>query len=416
MAIAISSSISKKNDNMRRKKYRNSLLSIATAVLALTSCATKMNVQNTAVTHAIRQTDILLTEIPNAESKNGTLVSPRTYEHGKLVLVASKDWTSGFFPGSLWYLYELTQDEKWKKQAEIYTAKIEQEKWNAGTHDMGFKIYCSFGNGYRLTKEQHYKEVIIQSAKTLITRFNPKVGAIRSWDHNKDKWDFPVIIDNMLNLELLFAATRLTGDSTYYKIAVTHANTTLKNHFRPDYSTWHVLGYNPHTGAVEKRNTHQGYAHESSWARGQAWAIYGYTMCYRETKNPEYLAQAENIARFIFGHKNMPEDLVPYWDFDVPHNIEQEPRDVSAAAIIASALYELATYSKNADDYRKKANTIIKNIGQKYISDIGTNKGFILDHSTGHKIKNSEIDVPLNYADYYYLEALVRSNSLINAK
>ena len=379
------------------------------AVLALSSCSTAIQTQKI-VKHAQSQTDLLLTEIPKANNKNGVLVSPRTIENGKLRLVASKDWTSGFFPGNLWYLYELTKDEDRKVQAEKFTALIEKEKMNGTTHDMGFKIYCSFGNGYRLTGNQHYKDVIIQSAKTLITRFNPKVGALRSWDHNSDKWDFPVIIDNMLNLELLFEATRLTGDSTYHDIAVKHANTTMKNHFRPDYSTWHVISYNPETGAVEKRNTHQGYSDDSAWARGQAWGIYGYTMCYRYTKNPAYLAQAENIARFIFSNKNMPKDLIPYWDFDAP-KIPNEPRDVSAAAVISSALYELSTYSKK-EDYLKLAKKITATIASKYKSADGANKGFILDHSTGHYPKNSEIDVPINYADYYFLEGLVREERL----
>ncbi|WP_353134464.1 glycoside hydrolase family 88 protein [Pseudopedobacter sp.] len=392
------------------KLNQNKLGGLAVFVaLALSSCSTAIHTQKI-VKHAQSQTNLLLTEIPKANNKNGMLVSPRTVEQGELRLVASKDWTSGFFPGNLWYLYELTKDEDRKVQAEKFTALIEKEKMNGTTHDMGFKIYCSFGNGYRLTGNQHYKDVIVQSAKTLITRFNPKVGALRSWDHNSDKWDFPVIIDNMLNLELLFEATRLTGDSTYHDIAVKHANTTMKNHFRPDYSTWHVISYNPETGAVEKRNTHQGYSDDSAWARGQAWGIYGYTMCYRYTKNPAYLAQAENIARFIFSNKNMPKDLIPYWDFDAP-KIPDEPRDVSAAAVISSALYELSTYSKK-EDYLKLAKKITATIASKYKSADGMNKGFILDHSTGHYPKNSEIDVPINYADYYFLEGLVREERL----
>lgn len=360
--------------------------------------------------HAEYQTNLMLTEIKKVDSKNNTLVSPRTLENGELKLVPSRDWTSGFFPGQLWYLFELTKDEKWKTEAQKFTTNIEQEKLNGKTHDMGFKVYCSFGNGYRLTNDNAYKEIIITSAKTLATRFNPIVGAMRSWDHNADKWDFPVIIDNMLNLELLFEATKLTGDSSFYKIAVTHANTTLKNHFRPDFSTYHVISYNPKTGAVEKRNTHQGYADASSWSRGMGWALYGYTLCYRETKDPKYLEQAKNIEKFIFGHKNMPSDLVPYWDFDAPE-ISLEPKDVSAAAIYASALYELSTYTSDKT-YLTKANTIMQSINKKYSVALGEKKGFILDHSTGSKPQKSEIDVPINYADYYYLEALVRAKRL----
>lgn len=355
----------------------------------------------------------MLKEIPKGENQNGTLVSPRTIEYGKLKLVASKDWTSGFFPGELWYLYELTKNDKWKQEAIKFTASIEKEKLNGGTHDMGFKIYCSFGNAYRLTKSEHDKEVIIKAAKTLSTRFNPKVGAIRSWDHHADVWKFPVIIDNMLNLELLFEVTKLTGDSSFYKIAVAHANTTMKNHFRPDYSTYHVVSYNPETGAVEKKNTHQGYSDASAWARGQGWALYGYTMCYRKTKDPKYLTQAQHIADFILNNKNMPADLVPYWDFDAP-NIPNEPRDASAAAVISSALLELSTYTTSSNEYLEKANQILIYLASKYTFKPGEGKGFILDHSTGSKPQESEVDVPISYADYYYLEALTRSNRLKN--
>lgn len=365
------------------------------------------------IKHAEAQTALLIEEITKADSKNGSLVSPRTLEDGKLKLVASKDWTSGFFAGELWYLYELTKNENWKQKAIRFTALIEQEKRNATTHDMGFKIYSSVGNAYRLIKNQHDKEVIIESAKTLATRFNPKVGAIRSWDHHADVWQFPVIIDNMLNLELLFEATKLTGDSTFYKIAVKHANTTLKNHIRPDFSTWHVVSYYPETGAVEKKNTHQGYSDASAWARGQAWSVYGYTVCYRETKDKKYLLLAQNLANYFLRHKNLPTDLIPYYDFDAP-NIPNEPRDVSAAAILASALFELSTYAVNNNNYLQKANQIIANLSTKYTAKLGTYRGFILTQSTGSKPGNFEVNAPLSYADYYYLEAMVRSNRLKN--
>ncbi|MGB8194949.1 MAG: glycoside hydrolase family 88 protein [Chitinophagaceae bacterium] len=360
---------------------------------------------------AEKQTDVMLQEISQARAGKPELVSPRTLDNGNLRLVASRDWTSGFFPGVLWFLYEYTNDNKWLQQAKIFTANLETEKTNGSTHDMGFKVYCSFGTGYRITSDQQYRDVIIQSARTLSTRFNKKVGCIRSWDHSKEKWDYPVIIDNMMNLELLFAATRLTGDSSFYRIAVAHANTTMKNHFRPDYSSYHVIDYDSTTGAVTKKNTHQGYSHESAWSRGQAWALYGYTLCYRETKDPVYLQQAENVAKFILSHKNMPSDLVPYYDFDAP-GIPNEPRDASAAAVIASGLYELSTYSTKQKDYRKTADKICESLTKSYRSAIGENKGFLLIHSTGSKPANSEVDVPLSYADYYYLEALLRGKKL----
>jgi len=318
---------------------------------------------------------------------------------------------------------------------------MEKEKTNATTHDMGFKIYCSFGNGYRLTDDKAYRDVIIQSARTLSTRFNPLIGSMRSWDHHRNLWGFPVIIDNMMNLELLFEATRLTGDSSFYKIAVSHANTTMKNHYRGDYSSFHVVDYDTVTGKVVKKMTWQGANDSSAWARGQAWGLYAYTMCYRYTKDPVYLRQAEHIAAFILHHPRLPADKIPYWDFDAPGiprtpsgsttsaqpsgsttsskpsgsttaAPDTIPRDASAAAVIASGLYELSGYSSNAGEYRKAADNILKNLTANYRSPIGDNKGFILLHSTGGKPSNTEIDVPMNYADYYYLEALLRSRSL----
>jgi unsaturated chondroitin disaccharide hydrolase len=369
--------------------------------------AQKINVPK-AFTDAGKQTEVLLQEIKKdtlAAKKN--LVSPRTVENGKLVMVNSKDWTSGFFAGELWFLYEQSKNEKWKELAKIYTEKVKKEQFNTSTHDLGFMMYCSFGNGYRLTGDTAYRNVIIQSAKSLIKRFNPVAGVIRSWDHNGTKWKYPVIIDNMMNLELLFEATRLTGDSSFYKIAISHANVTLKNHFRPDFSSWHVVDYDVQTGNVIQKVTAQGYSDGSAWARGQAWALYGYTMCYRETGDQTYLAQANDIARFILTNKSTPEDGIPYWDYNDPA-IPNTSRDASAAAITASALYELDGYS-TGKGYRKTADKLLYVLNKKYTSKPGSNKGFILDHSTGHRPAKSEIDVPINYADYYYLESLLRS-------
>jgi unsaturated chondroitin disaccharide hydrolase len=385
-----------------------------TALIAIlhTSCFAQQGYVDKAFDHAAKQTKVLLAEVEKSKSSaKPELVSPRTIENGQLKLVASKDWTSGFFPGVLWYLYEFDHNATWLASAKKFSTDIEKEKINGATHDMGFKVYCSIGNGYRLTNDAHYREVLITSAKTLSTRFNPKTGVILSWDHSRDKWINPVIIDNMMNLELLFEATKLTGDSSFYKIAVSHANTTMKNHFRADYSSYHVIDYDPNTGAVLKKNTHQGYSHESAWARGQAWALYGYTMCYRYTKDPAYLKQAENVAKFILTHPNLPKDLVPYYDFDAP-GIPNEPRDASAAAVISSALFELCTYSKNGKNYWEKADQMLQSLTTKYTATIGSSFGFILLHSTGSKPSNTEVDAPLSYADYYYLEALLRSKKL----
>jgi hypothetical protein len=339
-------------------------------------------------------------------------VVPRTiHQDGSLAVVPADDWTSGFYPGVLWYIYELSGDSKWKDRAKAYTAALEEQQYNGSNHDVGFRMFCSFGNALRLTGDERYIPVLVQSAKTLIDRYYASVGCIRSWDFNQENWQCPVIIDNMMNLELLFWASEQTGDPIYRDIAFSHAGTTMENHFRPDNSSWHVIDYDTITGEVRNRNTHQGYADESSWARGQAWGLYGYTMSYRLTDHMAFLKQAERIAGFLLEHPRLPEDLVPYWDFDAP-GIPDEPRDVSAAAIMASALYELCRYSENGAYYKAAADRMMESLGSTYASVPGENYGFILGHSVGHKPVESEVDVPLNYADYYYLEALLRKKDL----
>ncbi|MCY1719039.1 glycoside hydrolase family 88 protein [Prolixibacteraceae bacterium Z1-6] len=342
------------------------------------------------------------------------LISPRTSENGELKLVSSRDWTSGFFPGNLWMIYELSGNEKWKEKALQFTLPLEEEKWNGGTHDMGFKMYCSFGQAIKYTNVANYREILVQSAKTLATRFNPTVGCIRSWDHNSDKWDYPVIIDNMMNLELLLWAAKETGNDNFKEIAIIHAQTTLKDHFRKDNSSYHVIDYNPETGEVENKNTHQGYADESAWARGQAWGLYGFTMMYRETGMTEFLSQAEKIADFILNQPGIKEGKIPYWDFNAP-NIPNEPYDASAGAIIASALFELSGFSNHKAIYLEVAQKLLTTLSSdEFLAPVGENAGFLLEHSTGHKPKDSEIDVPLVYADYYFLEAIIRNKQLLN--
>lgn len=334
---------------------------------------------------------------------------------GEVAYGSPYDWRSGFFPGSLWYLYELTGDESWAKQAEYMTASIESAKNLTSHHDVGFIINCSFGNGLRLKNIQNYKDVMIQAAKSLSTRFRPGAGVIQSWNVNnnswqaKKGWECPVIIDNMMNLELMFKATQLSGDSTFYRIAVSHADKTLKNQFRPDGSCYHVVDYATRDGQVRHRHTAQGYADESVWSRGQAWAVYGYTMCYRFTRFDRYLQQARKTLYFMMRHPRMAKDLVPYWDMDAP-KIPNEPRDVSSAAVIASALYELMTLDMgHADEYKSYADRIMKSLGSDaYRSKLGEDGNFLLLHSVGSIPHGSEIDKPLNYADYYYLEALSR--------
>ncbi len=337
---------------------------------------------------------------------------PRTIENGVMKGTRSKSWTSGFYPGLLWQLYGHSQDQALLKAAQQWTAFVEKEKWDGGTHDLGFKIYCPYGNAYKLTQDESYKDVFVRAAKTLSTRYNPKVKAIRSWDHHEHLWKYPVIIDNMMNLELLFEASRYTGDSTFYKIAIDHANTTLDNHFRADNSSYHVVDYNPDTGEVVKKNTHQGLAHESAWSRGQAWGLYGYTVAYRYTKDKSYLDQAMRIADYIYQHPNMPADFIPYWDYDASG--DDQPRDVSAAAIAASALLELQEYvPQKTDQYIDWAQRTLSSIGsEKYKLDTPP---FFLQHSTGSVPGEFEIDSPIIYAEYYYVEALLKLKTLFHS-
>ncbi|MCR6722612.1 MAG: glycoside hydrolase family 88 protein [Chitinophagaceae bacterium] len=380
---------------------RNKTFAVLAISMLLASCA---GAQKAAWKAAEKQ--LIFLHDNTMKHASGEKWFPRTLQGDSLKLVVSDDWTSGFFPGMLWMMYEKTGNSAWKEKAAFFTEKMHREPHNARSHDVGFKVYNSFGQAYRLTGEEKYKQAIIEGAKTLSTRFYPKVASIKSWDFRK--WEFPVIIDNMMNLELLFAATRLSGDSSFYKLAVTHANTTMKNHFRNDYSSYHVISYDTATGEVLKRNTHQGYADSSAWARGQAWALYGFTMCYRETKDPAYLQLAENIAGYLLNHPRLPKDRVPYWDFDAPINAST-PRDVSAAAIMASALWELGDYSKvNRTRFKNFAKNMAQTLYKSYQAPAGTAEGFLLLHSTGHLPANSEIDVPLIYADYYYLELLKR--------
>jgi unsaturated chondroitin disaccharide hydrolase len=341
-----------------------------------------------------------------------SLAFPRSMsvKTGEIKKVPSKDWTSGFYVGNLWQLYTLTDDIRYKTLASQWTPFLEKEKFNGKTHDMGFKIFCSFGKGYEINHSEEYKKIIIESAQTLTTRFNKKIGSIKSWD-NRERWEFPVIIDNMMNLELLFEASKLTGDDSYRKIAIQHANTTLKNHFRKDNSCYHVVGYDSISGKVKSKNTHQGYSDESAWARGQAWAVYGFTMAYRYTKDKSYLKQAEATTKFFINHKNLPEDGIPYWDFDVP-TIPNTYRDASAAAIMASALIELYTFTKNGM-YLNYSNKVIQSLSSdKYLLDESVKGPFILDHCTGDWSKKAELDEPIIYGDYYFLEAIIRKKAL----
>lgn len=357
---------------------------------------------------------------------------PRTFKDGKLLTVTPYAWISGFYPGTLLYLFEYSGDSVLLEEALDRLKELEKVKTVTKHHDLGFMMYSSYGNAFRQHKNPAYKDILVRSAKSLATRYHPVVGSIESWDQVKSldgetMLEFPVIIDNLINLELLFFASRVTGDPYYRIIAVKHAETTLKNHLRPDFSSYHVVNYDIETGEVLSRETQQGYADNSTWARGQAWGIYGFTMVYRETRDKKYLEAASKMADFFLEHPNLPEDKVPYWDFNVnqpgydppwdydPSKYPVVPRDASAAAITASALIELATYvdSKTAGKYWKAAGAILKSLSSpEYRASPGKNGGFILMHASGGVPGNIEVDVPLSYADYYYVEALMRYKNL----
>jgi unsaturated chondroitin disaccharide hydrolase len=346
---------------------------------------------------------------------------PRNIQSGKTEwkYVDYLDWTSGFWPGTLWYIYEYTGDEKWKNKADAFSRQLTPLAYSkAIDHDLGFQMYCSFGNGLRLTGNPEYKKILLATADSLATLYNPKVGTILSWPRPVPNMEWPqhnTIMDNMINLELLFWASKNGGSKKLYDLAVSHATVTMKNQFRPDYTSYHVVVYDRETGKKIKAVTHQGYADNSLWARGQSWAIYGYTMTYRETRDPKFLDFAQKVTDVYL--KRLPADLIPYWDFDAPE-IPNAPRDASAAAITASALLELSTLvkdKKKATLYRTKAEQMLEVLSTNQYQSRNTNSAFLL-HSTGHKPNNSEVDASINYADYYYIEALMRAKKLKEGK
>ena len=334
--------------------------------------------------------------------------TPRTVdEAGKLVTADIGWWCSGFFPGNLWLTYEYTADEKIKELAIQQTHKLDSLIVKTKTdHDIGFQLNCSFGNALRLTGDNQWSAMLQEGAKVLAARFSPITGTIRSWNHDGGgKWEFPVIIDNMMNLELLMRF----GDDSLKQIALTHARTTIKNHFRPDGTSYHLVDYDPETGAVRLKQTVQGLSDESAWARGNAWGLYGYTMMYEFSKEADMLSKAEDIARTLL--PRLPEDGIPFWDFDSP-DIPNDLRDASAGAIMASALIKLSTLTADSGlkgQCLKVAEQQLRTLASpEYLAAPGELCGFLLKHSVGHKLAGSEVDVPLTYADYYFLEALLR--------
>lgn len=339
-----------------------------------------------------------------ADTTSGVL---RSWDGEGYKIMPHTDWTCGFYPGTLWLYYQLTGQEKFCALAKKYTARLSDIPALTDTHDLGFMVFCSYGKQQECLRDSVSAAAILKAAESLASRFNEKIGLIRSWDFGP--WNYPVIIDNMMNLEMLFWASEQSGVSKYRQIAIQHADKTMQNHFREDASSYHVVSYND-DGTVESKGTFQGYSDDSRWARGQAWGLYGYTMCFRHTGFERYLAHARRIAELILAQESIPEDGIPYWDYDSP-DIPDTARDASAAAVTASALLELCEYvsDEDATRYERYAKNILCSLSaEPYLAMPGSNGYFILKHSTGAASLGSEIDVPLNYADYYYLEAVGR--------
>ena len=387
-------------------------------------CTDKRDIIEENIEKAKAQLDYLI----KASEANDTLRIPSTFRNGEIDFVPTDDWVSGFFAGTLWYMYELTGEEYYAEQAQKHTEILHDIQFLKWHHDVGFMVYDSYGNGLRLKNIEGYDTVLVNTAKSLATRFRPNAGIIQSWNvdrgwQSERGWKCPVIIDNMMNLELFFKVSEMTGDPVYKEIAMSHADKTLANHYRDDFSTYHVVDYDDETGEIRRKCTAQGIADESRWARGQAWSIYGFTVAYRFTGEDRYLQRAKDVADYLLVKEdNMPEDLVPYWDYDVKEFGKEmgedylskygEIRDVSSAAIVASALYELHWMTKDAF-YKQKADKMIESLSSPaYRAKVGENGGFILMHSVGSIPHGGNIDVPLNYADYYFLEALIRKGRI----
>ncbi|BAV07004.1 unsaturated chondroitin disaccharide hydrolase [Filimonas lacunae] len=382
---------------------------ITIGILLLTACHTAPTfTPQKALDYCTRQAAATAAQLPGYDSLPRSIATNGT----RWKLVDYKDWTSGFWPGVLWYVYEYTKDTAWKNKADTYSRTLTPLAYNkAYDHDIGFQLYCSMGNGYRLTHDTSYRRILLAAADTLATLFNPKAGTILSWPRNVQQLGgHNTIIDNMINLELLFWAGK-NGSPHCYDIAVQHATTTMHNHFRPDHTCYHVVVYDTLTGQVLRRQTHQGYADNSVWARGQSWAIYGYTLCYRETHQPQFLTFAQQVADAYL--QRLGEELIPYWDFD-DAAIPQAPRDASAAAVTASALLELSTQVTDkvkSKHYYDKAVAMLAELSTPRWQSSGYNTA-LLQHSTGHKPNGSEIDAAIIYADYYYIEGLLRLQKL----
>jgi len=323
----------------------------------------------------------------------------------------AEEWCSGFWPGILWMDYAYTKDENVKKQAEGYTEVLSfLANQPAFDHDLGFLVINSFLKGYEQTGNTEYKRIALAAADTLATLFNDKTGTILSWPrHLKDYGGHNTIMDNMINLELLCWAADNGGKKSLKDIAIRHAETTMKNHFREDGSCYHVAIYDTLTGNFLRGMTHQGYADSSMWSRGQSWAIYGYTMMYRYTHDTRFLDFAQKVTDIYLQRLyETSNDWIPLWDMDDPRGIKA-PKDASAACVVASALIELCTYvdSPQKEKYKSAAINMLRDLSGIAYQSRNKNVAFLM-HSTGHHPAGSEIDASIIYADYYYIEALLR--------
>ena len=319
-------------------------------------------------------------------------------------------WTSGHYPGALWYLYEATSDALFCDRATAWTEILEPVSTYEGNHDVGFMMYCSYGNARRLLKTDKYDAILAKTATTLCKRYNDSLGLIRSWGKTDDEKTFLVIPDNMMNLELLEAASAFSGEKRFAAVARSHADVSMRHHFRADGGCYHVLNYDQRPGflgTVQEIRRGQGLGCETAWSRGQSWGIYGYTMMYRFTREARYLAFAQKLADYAINHPAMPVDGIPPWDYGAPG----EERDSSAGSVMASALVELAGFvgGEKGTAYRAFAvKQLLALASPAYFSEGDEIGHFLLKHGVGHKPGGSEIDTPLDYGDYYFLEALLR--------
>ena len=350
---------------------------------------------------------------PLMKGEDGKDLFPNSWDAktGQLAMRSIFNWTSGHFPGTIWYLYEGTQDAALKDMAVKWTERLAPNSTADTNHDLGFIMYCSFGNARRLMKTDRYDALLIETAETLSKRYSPALGLIRSWGKRDEKKNFLVSPDNLMNLELMEAATRISKNPEFDRIARSHATITARHHFRADGGCYHVLDYDQETKRVKEVKRGQGASVETAWSRGQSWAIYGYTMMFRETKDPLFLEMAMKCADFAINNPNMPEDGVPYWDYGAPG----EERDTSAGSILASALFELSTLApaEKGPAYRAFAVKALASLASPaYFAAAGENGDFLLMHGVGHKPGGSQIDTPLVYGDYYFAEALIRFRRL----